>query len=93
MTPAAAPRIRRREPVAIIITVIGAVAGARPAITFLFYFGATYFWDLTFFVYALLGSSPLFPSTAGNYIECRQRFARHAIAQVPIAVSRGLSLG
>jgi hypothetical protein len=38
MTLAVAPRIRRLEPVAIVIAVTVAVTGARPAITFCFSF-------------------------------------------------------
>jgi hypothetical protein len=48
--------------------------------------------DLVPFAFASLGLSPLLPSIAGNYIECRQRFTWHAIARVPVATSRGLSL-
>jgi hypothetical protein len=91
MTSAMATRIRHWDPIAIIIT----IAGARPAIHvvfLLFYFDLIYFWDLVPFVSASLGSSPLLPSIVGNCIECRQCFARHIIARVPIAMSRGSSL-
>jgi hypothetical protein len=81
MTPSMVPGIKHREPITVIITVTVAVAGARPAIIFCFSFVST-----------LLGSSPLFPSTAGNSIECRQCFTWHAIVQVHTTMSRGPSL-
>jgi hypothetical protein len=95
MTPTTAPRIRRWEPSAAVIS----FASARPVkafylfICFCFTFDVIYFQDLMLFVPALLGSFPLFPSTTGDCVESKQFFACPVIAWVPTMEGRGPSPG
>jgi hypothetical protein len=92
MTLVMTPRIRRWEASAIVVF----VTGARPVKAYLFFYfisDVIYFQDLVVFVHPSSGSSQLFPSITGDWVECRPFFTWPAIVQDPTTMSTGPCLG